>query len=140
MHFLKIAIATLALLFAGCSSDGAVQEIELHHRVWQAQQIHDYAYTISGHCFCGFGGRGRVVVEQSEVVLATNESLAYTIDGLFEQMSSRASTDPPTLTVSYDPTFAYPNAFDTDRGLNDSQWGFAIDCFSLDTDGCQLSE
>lgn len=118
----------LLLLLQGCSLLGGnhreLTDLDTARRVWDAQGLHDYDFTLNRSCYCGLYSPHRLEVRadtiKSAIRLENGEAIADselksfdTIEALFlviEQAVDRADA----LTVEYNLALGYPTRIDID--------------------------
>ena len=123
-----IRVASLALLVLAVScKDGVgpgsqISDLETAHRLWQAQNLHTYAFTLQRSCFCGNVHPLYIAVVSDTVVGAldletvtwVDRQLGETIEDLFTFVQSAIDRPAHQIRVEYDTAKGFPSEIDYD--------------------------
>jgi hypothetical protein len=126
----KIVLLFLALILAAYTSGGST-ELDQNRKKWQDANISHYRFELNVGCFCAFRSQmpATVEVKDGEVVSIIGADgnpisisdplneyvLRYaTIDRLFSELESDSIKEADKLTVTYDPTYGFPNEINID--------------------------
>jgi hypothetical protein len=107
--------------------EAVLAELEANRRLWAAQRIEDYSFTVEVDCFCPpeFRGPFEVWVASGETARATfgGEPIGervdgrfLTVEGLFGFVERNSYAD--AIEVTYDSEFGYPEVIDVDPVRN----------------------
>ena len=126
----KIVLITLALLLTACSGN-IKSEFDRNQEKWQNAHVSHYRYSLFVGCFCPFTEKMplNIEVKDGDMLLMTyaDGTLISTTDpefeffaryGTMERLFSELETDlagaADEVTVSYDPTYGFPQTADID--------------------------
>ena len=138
MKISKLWPAALVLLI-GC--DSALESLR-REELWKVQEIHDYQFTYTVSCFCGFLGPNPAlitvhndVVTKVEYVNPLSGSYATagypTIDSLFARITRASAEGAKTVKVDYDDAYEFPKSIfiDHDEHTADDEVSFKVENF-----------
>src|SRR3954463_12314974 len=115
-------LAVLALLVAAMSCRDATgpkpqtTDLEAAHRLWQAQNLHTYAFTLQRSCFCVNVDPLYVVVVNDAVAEVLNLKTGTmqdlrsgdTVDGLFAFVQNAVDHHAAVIRADYDSAKGFP--------------------------------
>lgn len=120
--------ASLALLVLAISCKdavgpgGQISDLDAAHRLWQAQNLHTYAFTLQRSCFCANVHPLYVAVVRDAVVgvldLDTGAfvdlALGATVEDLFTFVQNAIDHNARLIRAEYDAAKGFPAAIDFD--------------------------
>lgn len=136
-----LGCALLALV-GTCDDDGELRgRLENARERWREQGYSDYRLTLTHDCFCGFEGRGPVVVvvRFGEVVSRTYQETGEPVaedfapffpdvEGLFEFVEDAIERDAVSIRAEFHPELGYPTIVAVDYAVNiaDEERGYHV--------------
>ena len=126
----KLILITLALILTACSS-GAKSEFDRNQEKWQNAHVSHYRYSLFVGCFCPFTEKMplNIEVKDSDVlsityadgtpIPATDPEFEFfsrygTMERLFSELEADLAGAADEVTVSYDPTYGFPQTANID--------------------------
>jgi hypothetical protein len=126
----KIVLITLALILTACSS-GAKSEFDRNQEKWQNAHVSHYRYSLFVGCFCPFAERMPLNIEVKDgealsITYADGTPISEadpqfdfftrygTMERLFSELEADLAGAADEVTVSYDPTYGFPQTANID--------------------------
>ena len=126
----RIVLITLALILAACSSD-ARSEFDHNQEKWLDAHISHYRYSLFVGCFCPFTEKMPLNIEVKDgnvlsityadgtPIPATDPEFEFfarygTMERLFSELEADLAGAADEVTVSYDPTYGFPQTANID--------------------------
>ena len=145
----KIILLLLAFILAACSF-GTSSELDKNLQKWQDSGITHYRFSLNIGCFCPFRDQMPITVEvQNGEIISMNASDGTpiaatdpgyetfsryaTIDRIFSTLEAGLAGDADEVTVTYDPTYGFPNEiyFDYIQAAADDELSLSVSNFEV---------
>ncbi len=126
----KLTLLLLAIILTACSFGAS--EFDQNTAKWDNANVTHYRYNLDISCFCAFRSEMPLTIEvkDGEVVSMTrmdgstvkageplyDAAIAYsTMERVFDSLKADLNGGAEKVTVTYDPTYGYPNKIDIDN-------------------------
>ena len=111
--FIVFLVGTLPTTSCGNSDTASLRRAQ---RLWRANHVTAYRYTVQTSCFCAFTGPVNAEVRNGAVVSwsrtdgqpVTNQTFTLTVDSLFANIERAMGRSESSVTAEFDPSLGYP--------------------------------
>lgn len=135
-------LINLSLLFlfwcTACSKTELIRESNKKEKVWLAQNINNYSYTLRVNCYCVIERNGPHIIKVTNNKIVSVNGQPYntdltgplpTVNELFGIIKTKLAQRPFQQSIVYHPSLGYPTSvyFDMDERIADEEAGYIIE-------------